>query len=741
MGASTTARALTALLQTVDLQQHNGYTIYTDEELYVRNVLRRIKKKYVYENRQKILRISCGFDIETTKIEEHAFMYHWQFVIDKTVLTGRKWESFEALVDKLNTWCEWQKCIILVWVANLGHEFAFIGRRFSWQNIFAVDSHHPLKARTGRIEFRECLTISGQGGLRNLARNYCKTLKADGDLNYSVIRNSQSELDLTESGYCWTDVEILSEWADYIFETYSEQGKQIPLTAAGIVRSEIRKSAADTGHLEDIKAAIASLYPDRDIYNAVMLYLFRGGYTHANAWWCCVAWDNVIGADFTSSYPAQLLCSDRYYPMSPFVETDLECDGQYITDSRLDSMCCWFIADFFGIERTTYHTIESKHKIYEHEGAVFDNGRLRAAHRITVFLTELDYQIYRKFYTWRGMRIRRSFTAFRGKLPEYYLRPLRYYYEKKCRLKQQGLDNTVEYVNAKAIVNSFYGCTVTRLRFTEWKYNQGEPFTQDGKIIKTGDWYAETSKKTYEKMISNQLLSPFWGIWCTAWGRFRLLECLSRLDDTDPDYGCCMYCDTDSIYMQDSPAVRRIIEEYNREQEKDNLRHMDPIFHDLGCFDWIDADKKTGEPAHFKFKTLGAKRYMKYHDGICNVTVAGLPKGALEKKLARPFATDNSYIAYEDPKHKTGKIGYVDIDEIFKFFSDTMILSCTEAMKTRPVYDPEEYSAEVTDAAGHTEIMTEKSGVAIVDVNFTLTMDTIYTAYLDEIFEKRRMPV
>lgn len=724
-------RATKAALACFREPQHNGYNIYTDVDYFIRKVLRRVKKSYVYENHQKILRIRCGFDIETTKQDHHAFMYHWQFVLDDNVLTGRKWEDFEHLVERLDTWCDWQKSIILVWVANLGHEFSFIGRRFEWKSVFAVDAHHPLKARTGRVEFRECLTISGAGGLKNLARNYCKTQKAENDLDYSVSRNSQTPLSDTELGYTYCDVEILSEWADYMFKTYSDQDKQIPITAAGIVRSEIKKSAADTGHLEEIKEAISTLYPDREMYNSIMLYLFRGGYTHANAWWTCMIWDNVIGADFTSSYPAQLLCSDRYYPMSPFIETDLTTDGRYITDSRLDTMCCWFIADFEGIERTTYHTIESKHKIYEHEGAVFDNGRLRAAKRITVFLTEIDYQIYLRFYKWDRIRIRRSFTAHRGKLPEYYLRPLRHYYEIKCRLKNLDLDNTVEYINAKAIVNSFYGCTVTRLRFTEWAYDPD-----------TGKWDPKQSKKSYEQMIKNQLLSPYWGIYCTAWGRLRLLEVVSRLDAADTSgCGICMYCDTDSIYMQDTKKAREIINGYNKEQEARNLDSLPEVFHDLGCFDWIDKDKKTGEPAHFKFKTLGAKRYMKYHDGICNVTVAGLPKGALERKFAKPFATDNCYIAYEDPKHKTGKIGYVDIDEIFNYFCDSMILSCTEAMKTRPVYDPQDYEAIITDPDGRSELMQEKSGMAIVDVNFTLTMDEIYQEYLEEIFAERRIPV
>lgn len=720
--------------------KHNGYTIYEDTEVFCRRVLRKVKKNYIYDNHQKILRVSCGFDIETTKQDERAFMYHWQFVMNDNVLTGRKWPEFISLINQLNTWCSWQKCIIIIWVANLGHEFAFMGRRFTWKNIFAVDSHQPLKALTGRCEFRECLTISGKGGLANLAKNYTRTQKAKDDLQYDIPRNSMTDLSETERGYCYADVEILSEWADYIFTNYPDKGLSIPMTAPGIVKSQIKKAAEETGQIEDIRKAVTSLYPDRDLYNFIMRYLFRGGYTHACAWWCYVPYDNIIGADFTSSYPAVMISPECYYPVTPFVETDLECDGHEVTDPRLQEMCCWFIADFFDIERTMMHTIESKHKIIDHTGASFDNGRLIGAVQIRVALTELDYETYRKYYKWGSMRILRSWTAFRGHLPGYMLRPLMTAYKQKARMKAAGLDNTTEYQNYKAIVNSFYGCTVTRLKYTVWKYNQGEPFELNGRLIRTGDWYDESTAKTYSQLISKQLLSPFFGIYCTAWARKRLLDTVYALD-WNQDMCSVLYCDTDSIYMLDTPRNRKIIEDYNAHIYQVNAI-FEPEFFDLGAFDWIGADKKTGEPGHYRFKSLGAKRYVKHKDGLTEVTIAGLPKGALEKKLVRPFNdTGNCYIAYRNPKKKEGMIGWVDIDELFDTFNDGMLLTCEESMKTRAVYSPEPYEDTIIDEQGNIEVMHEESGVAIVDTLFTLKIDEIYAEMIEQYAEERRLMI
>lgn len=729
------------LLQTVTgcSRMHNNYQVYENVEIFTRRVLRRVKKNYIYDNHQKILRVSCGFDIETTKVVDRAYMYHWQFVLNDAVLTGRKWSDFVALIDQLNTWCTWQKCIIIIWVANLGHEFAFMGRRFTWKNIFAIDSHQPIKALTGRCEFRECLTISGKGGLANLAKNYTNTQKAKGDLDYDIPRNSMTELTETEKGYCYNDVEILSEWGTYIFENFADLGLSIPLTASGIVRSKIKKAAEDTGHIEDIRAAVNTLFPDRELYDFAMRFLFRGGYTHACAWWCYVPYDNIIGADFTSSYPAVMISPECYYPVSPFVETDLECDGKYITDPRMTERCVWFIADFDNIERTMMHTIESKHKLIDHTGGEFDNGRLISAVRITVALTELDYQTYMKYYTWTGMHVRRAFTAFRGRLPNYVLKPLMTAYKEKSRMKAAGLDNTTEYQNYKAIVNSFYGCMVTRLKYKQWKYNQGEPFTLDDVLIKTGDWYSENNTKTYAKLISKQILSPFWGIYVTAWARKRLLDTVYSID-WDQDMCTVLYCDTDSIYMLDTKRNRQIIEAYNAHIFEVNSIH-EPEFHDLGAFDWIGADKRTGEPGHYRFKTLGAKRYIKYANGISEVTISGLPKGALEKKLVRPFATDNCYMAFRDARHKKGLLGFVDIDELFNTFNDGMLLTVTESMKTRAVYSPDPYDDTVIDEQGNTEEMHEESGVAIVDTMFTLNIDDIYAELIERYAEERRMMI
>lgn len=717
--------------------------VYRDLDTFMKKALNRKKQFFVYSQHKKYIRIPCGFDIETTRIDKYAFMYHWQLSWGDDDLLLRHWDDFDTLIAKLQEWLEPKHAYIIIWVANLGHEFAFLGRRFTWSKIFARESHSPLTATTGRVEFRECLSISGQGGLANLAKNYCKTRKLKGDLDYNVIRNSQTVLaPETEEQYCINDTRILAEWGQYIFTEFSDKHKDIPLTATSIVRNDIKTAAEKTGQIERIRDAVLSLYPKRATYNFIMEFLFRGGFTHANIWFVCVKWDNTIGIDYTSSYPAVML--QCYYPMTPFCECALCCDGKAITDSKLHEKCVIMVCNLYGIEQTTYHAIESQHKIIKYDNAVFDNGRLRKADYIQVCLTELDYETYTHFYKWEKMEVIKALCADRGRLPNYVLNPLKSYYETKQTLKQKGLDHTNEYKNAKSRLNSFYGCMVTRLNFTEYKYNQGEPFTLNGEIIETGEWYKEESRKTYAKMIEKQILSPYWGIYVTAHARKRLLDTVYQMD-SDTMQNNVIYCDTDSIYFDDTPRNREIVAAYNAKMSAWNSANLPPVFADIGLFDWVDKDKDKN-PVVYEFETLGAKRYLKYYDNHAEITVAGMRKGTYERKLLRQFATDDSYPVFEKYENEQGetckrRLGYVDKNDLFDLFTDDYILCCDESDKLCSIYANDEYECTVTDEQGHTEIMREKSGVALYPIPFSLKMEGIYIMLLQQINEERRRPI
>ena len=701
---------------------------YTDVNQFFDKTVRKAKAPCFKLGRQRYIRLSAGFDIETTRIEKHAFMWCWQFGIGSDKLIGRTWQQYNELLALFDSYLSYRNCFIIVWIANLGHEHAFLGRRYHWDKIFAIDSHTPLFARSGCVEYRECLSISGQGGLANLAKNYCTTMKAVGDLDYRKIRNSKTPISDGSDGkeneqkYIENDVQILTEWMDYILKEYVDKGHKIPLTATSIPRNKLKEAVKATGKAKEIRQTIKAIYPDRVTYNFIMMYLFRGGYTHANIYNTMIVHDDVYGADFDSSYPASM--EHELYPVSGFVSIDLECDGKIITDPRMQSRCIWFIADFYDIEKTTQHTVESEHKIMQYENARFDNGRLSCADHIRVALTEVDYQIYCMMYKWKKIKIVQAHSAAKGKLPRYVLDTLEYFYKKKYDLKKAGLSKTPEYANSKIGVNSNYGMMVQRLNFEEWTYNED-----------TGEWKPKPTKKTYKQMINGQVLYPYWGIYITAYSRLNIIQIIHMMDPTMDDNNV-VYCDTDSVYFIDSPRCRHIIEAWNNMIIARNKMELPYYMQRLGALDPVDDDWIP-----YRFKTLGAKRYMKVYqiDGKTKIecTVAGMKKFSLQRKLLQPFKYADDCIRWQDPD-KNKPFGYISESEIFDLFNDHMLLMLSESQKTTVVYTPDYYSETVTDEFGNTELMEEYSGAAIVDIPFMIKMDETYLNYILLVLEERR---
>lgn len=639
--------------------------------------------------KQTYLNAKCGFDIETTNTNKMAFMYVWQFGIGNHIIKGRKWEELETIFSMLNSIVERidPKANIIIWDANLPYEFQFMRKRFTWNKIFAKKNRQVLTAQNGHIIMHECLSISGHGGLENLAKNYCTTQKMVGDLDYSELRNSTTPLNDTENGYIDNDVAILIEWAHYIWNHVFPVYKKIPLTITQTIRWDMKNVIGDK--LKNVYHAIQNEFPATEMeYKFIMRWLFRGGYTHSNIIYSNMILKNVTGIDYTSSYPA-VMCHG-YYPVSKFIKIN-DISKQDIP-KLLRTKCCIMKINFWNLHATTTHSIESISKCIHIGNNIADNGRVHSAEYMQVMLTELDYANYKKFYKWDKMEIIELQIAKRGKLPYYLIDTMLGYYVDKCKLKHEHKQNTIEYVNAKSKTNSAYGCTVTQLQFDDYG------------IDNNGDWITKQGQ-TYDKMTRFQILSPYWGIYITAHARYNLFHMLYILRDY------AIYCDTDSIYYLESApnSVTCKIDKWNDEIEKMN-RAMFPehfeYLHDLGAFDVI------GE--YSKFKTLGAKRYIKFgHDDgetvdSLHVTIAGLPKDDMSAYMKKMKLTD-----------------------AFQVFNNNMEIPNNVCSKLLRTYNDKYTEMAITDKYGTTEIMSEKTSVALTPNKFKLTMSTIYLKMIE----------
>ena len=658
-------------------------------------------------------RLFAGFDIETTNInvkgkkkkdDKHlAFMYHWQFGIANGtqgfIMMGRTWAEFLDFFGQLEAFYDLGKSTRLIsWIANTGFEFQFIRKYFEWDpdDFFAREERHPLKARTGGFEFHEALTISG-GSLAQLAADYTTTQKLVGDLDYSIPRNSKTPLTSEETDYCVNDVVILVEWSAYIFQHYIEPDKRIPLTKTGILRSETRMQLVAEKGKDGARAyrqLIYEAFPDEQTYTDWFRYLFRGGFVHAN----CLMTGFTIrpkksdknpfidGYDITSSYPKEMLFEPEY-PLTPFVETPFD-------EKLLKTKCCIMRVRFHDIRRRWSHSIESKSKAIicedsNHTKCIFDNGRIAQAGVLEVMITNIDFDMYKLFYTWTDAEVLEFKTAEKGYLPIFIRRTLAKYYKLKAQLKRDGKNDTPEYAIAKQKVNSFFGMMVTRIELDKISYDN---------LLQ--EWNVAEKELDFSEEIKSLFLLPQWGIVCTALARRSLLTVTARITEAigygaGEDGAGVIYNDTDSIKVYDPQGkAAKIIEEYNAEIESRRAaaRLASPEFDGLGCYDH--------EAQYTRFKTLGAKRYLTEEHGKIKATIAGLPKQSILKVKGDPF------------------------DE---FDLDGMTLEAAVSLKKTISYN-DEHTQAIVDG----ELMQEESSAGIYDISFTMNLDKAYYAIVTD---------
>lgn len=563
-------------------------------------------------NSQYINTICCGFDIETTNDDatQTAYMYIWQFAINGAAFYGRDWDSFFCFLSILR---ERLTGAVVIFVHNLPFEMSFLLPRL-WQagrvkRVFARDERDVLEVvTTDNFIFRDTAALTNMS-LAALARNYCHTQKLVGDLDYTIRRNSTTPLTAKELAYCENDVIILSEYAERLHREYTCNGLTIPYTSTGIVRRMIKQRLKGWAY-RDAQKRVARLYPQTvNQYNYTMQYLYRGAFCHAQTAICGQTLHDVHSHDLKSAYPAEMC--HRLYPSTPFRAINPDSWQQAIRLGRAVIMLC----KFYGIQATGAHVLESRHKIISEEGAEYDNGRLYYADMIEVLITEVDYKIYSIMYKWDRMEVIGAKAASKDFLPDYLLRPLFDVYQQKedigkaYKADKSNRELQALYQSTKGKLNSFYGMCVARLNLEEAVYN--------------GTWTTERNT-SYSDEVAKSVLSPYWGIYITAYTRLTICSAIVALGNK------AYYSDTDSIKHS---APFDYFDRFNERMEEINRAmcakyKLDfSIFKNLGKFDY--------EETYDHFKTLGAKRYITDEGGEVTCTVAGLPKDTF-----RRWATD-----------------------------------------------------------------------------------------------------
>lgn len=564
------------------------------------------------------------FDIETSTIEKtdgsfEGFMYHWQVCIDGYVCFGRSWKEFLTFLRKMNralkNFDEYRK--LVCYIHNFSYEFQFLYSWIKLENVFAIDKRKPLKAisKEFNIEFR-CSYLLSNMNLKKFIENTPNAhyFKGSGDLDYHKIFTPQTNLTMSELGYCFNDVMGLYEAIIYLLK--EDTLITIPLTSTGYVRRECRKNMRKN---KNNRKRFLDLKLDDKLYQ-LCKDAFRGGNTASNRYKTNFINYDVSSYDMSSAYPYAMISG--LYPITPFYEATItsldmldDYNNRYCTiayyafeNVKLKkgipfpyipySKCIEFIAPSYE------GRFKGKEYCY--------NGRVLEADFIKIAMTNYDYQIFINQYDYddENVRVEDFYYSYKGFLPKELTNTVIEFFTLKSQLK--GIDGKeYEYMKSKNKLNSLYGMIVTDIIRQENLFN---------------DQWEKGENSTLEEYYSNRnsFLTYQWGLFVTAICRTNLQKAIDKIGLD------CVYIDTDSVkYVGKHDDV---FEQINQEMidwctQNDIINYVNVGNHKyfLGLY-----DKEKG---YDEFVTLGAKKYAFKQSNKMGITVAGLNKKSGAKEL------------------------------------------------------------------------------------------------------------
>lgn len=669
----------------------------------------------------KVFNVPAAFDIEVYSGENEsckfATMYVWSFCLYGLCVIGRTWDEFTTMIDALSKELKLSsQKRLLIFIHNEQYEFQFIRKWFEWESVFALDTRKPVYAVTTiGIEFRCSYILSGYS-LQKVGEHLqvYKAKKMVGDLDYNKPRNSKTILTPREILYCINDVKIV---VAYIAELIEREGNitRIPLTKTSFVRRYCRNQCFvdyekdQKNKRKKYRELIETLTVDKEEYK-LLRNAFQGGFTHANAQYATgfneqiydgqVVHD-VTSYDFTSSYPTVMIANR--FPMSKGEKIEITSIEEF--RKNLDLYCCLFDIQFANLRpKVSYENYLSESRCYQKVGIKVNNGRIVSGELVATTITDVDYQIIKKMYTWDYIKVTNFYRYKRGYLPTDFVKAILKLYEDKTKLK--GVEGQeVEYLQSKEMLNSCYGMIVTAIVRDEIGYDT--------------DW-RETPPDVEEVLYKyntgkNRFLFYPWGVWVTAYARRNLFTGICEFGE---DY---IYSDTDSVKVKNAADHADYIQKYNAAITKQLEKALD--FHKIPysairpkTIDGVEKPLGVWDfDGHYKaFKTLGAKRYMVQHDdGSYNMTVSGL-----NKKVAMPYM-----------------IKTYGADGVFDAFNNNLYIPKGETGKNVHTYIDEEQSGILEDYQGYKAPYYEKSSVHLAPADYSLSLAESFINYLLSIEE------
>lgn len=588
------------------------------EWLYNRPLVKRKQGNQRTKKRVKYKDIITAFDIETTRLIdiEQSVMYVWQWQFDEDyTVVGRTWEQFAAFQRKIAKILD--DSVLVVFVHNLSYEFQFLRGiyQFSPDEVFAIKSRKVLKCNMhGCFEFR-CSYIHSNMNLDTYTKKMgVKHKKLTGTFDYEKIRYPWTKLSNDELAYCVHDVQGLVEAIKIEMEHDGDNLYTFPLTSTGYVRRDAKKAMSNVSF-----GFVKNQLPDYEIYK-MLREAFRGGNTHANRYYANYTLHNVHSADRSSSYP-DVMCNCKF-PISEFYRLgDLPYkDVVKLIEKRNKALIMRVAITGIYLTRIDWGCpYLSISKCRHIENALEDNGRILSADYLETTLTDIDLRIVLQEYSFTDIRFFDVASSRYGYLPSPLISTICQYYHYKTELKNVAGQELL-YMKSKNKLNSLYGmCAQDPVKQSILFINNDfqEQNEEEAKLL------LEHNKKAF--------LAYQWGVWVTAWARYRLEEgiILAHGDIENPNSPQFVYCDTDSVkYLGDIDLTV-----FNRQRITDSKRSGAYATDPAGITHYMGVYEKEHDMC--EFRTMGAKKYV-YREIpedklIC--TIAGVSKSLGGKEL------------------------------------------------------------------------------------------------------------
>ncbi len=570
------------------------------------------KKRKAYKD------IITAFDIETTRLEdiEQSIMYVWQWQFgDEYTVIGRTWEEFEDFQENLENVID--DSYLVVFVHNLSYEFQFLRGIYNFQpeEVFALKSRKVLKCEMRKhFEFR-CSYIHSNMNLDTYTKKMgVEHKKLTGKFDYEKKRYPWTELSDEELAYCVHDVQGLVEAIQIEMKHDNDNLYTFPLTSTGYVRRDAKKALSEI----DCRF-VKNQLPNYEIYK-MLREAFRGGNTHANRFYTNYTLHDVHSADRSSSYP-DVMCNCKF-PISEFYKLGEIPYTEVIKMLGKRQKACLMRVAITGLYLRRFDwgcPYLSIGKCRHIENALEDNGRIISADYLETTLTDIDLKIVISEYSWTDIRFYDFATSRYGYLPKPLIKTICQYYHFKTELKNVPGQELL-YLKSKNKLNSLYGMCAQ------------DPVKQS--ILFVNNDFKEQNEKEEELLLAynkKAFLAYQWGVWVTAWARYRLEEGiqLAHGDIDNPKTPQFIYCDTDSVKYLGEIDWTKFNKDRITDSKKNGAYATDPsgVTHYMGVFE--------KEHDMCEFKTMGAKKYV-YRETtndelVC--TIAGVSKNIGGKEL------------------------------------------------------------------------------------------------------------